>query len=156
MESKGSRFFFCGKKKVAFVWCPYVTPAEALNFYVVGNIELGNWTVGIAVVQVLVAATWACGKMLATEVQVGAFKPNMFPKPTKGMHCLLVVVSKHLLFKIELSLLIPSKSSWQKIIRSSKILRRSHNEIYMISSYCIKSSRSLDPLESDGWRKGRV
>ena len=92
------------------------------------------------------------GKMLTTEVQVGEFKPNTFPKPTKGMHCLLVVVSKHLLFKIELSLLIPSKSSWQKIIRSSNILRRSHNEIYMSSSYCIKSS-SLDPLESDGWRK---
>ena len=84
MESKGSRFFCC-KKKVAFVWCPYVTPAEALNFYVVGNIELGNWTVGIAVVQVLVAATWACGKMLATEVQVGAFSlsPTCFQNQRK-------------------------------------------------------------------------
>ena len=131
---------------MVFVWCPYVTPAEALNFYVVGNIELGNWTVGIAVVQVLVAATWAYGKMLTTEVQVGEFKPNMFPKPTQGMHCLLVVVSKHLLFKIELSLLIPSKSSWQKIIRSSKILRRSHNEIYMISSYFYQIFQVLGPL----------
>ena len=144
MESKGSRFFWWQKQTWCLCGVLMWHQLRRWTSMLWVTLELGNWTVGIAVVQVLVAATWACGKNAHHRGSSGEFKPNTFPKPTKGMHCLLVVVSKHLLFKIELSLLIPKQIELAKIIRSSNILRRSHNEIYMISSYCIKSS-SLDP-----------
>lgn len=137
-----------------FLWCPYVTPAEALNFYVVGNTELGDWTVGIAVVQVLVAATWACGNNPVSKnvdpgltslqsLKLGEFKPNMFPKPTKRTQFWFSNYKHHFVQWSCHCCFQANRAGKKPFVL--QILRRSYNEIYMMFTIFYQIFPRLDP-----------